>query len=390
MIAAIRLRKTPRCTAVARPLYPKWVMRQPNAADRLHESILRRRSALDTNIIPTFACPQGRGFALIEELAVNMPLASPADRGGTCDHGLLLLDEVQNLFASHSATFAMGQLRSGLHQLKRRLNSFEWGMFKMAWRHHPVARIVHQDPFTSWSYRKVRGYPGDARLLDFIYGAASVANHIAQASVVGREIHAFSTQTAAAVALRERRDILASLVDQVADARQKPISVLSIACSRLREAENSRALAESKIERWLALDQDAKNIAHIRKQFNATAIEPFGGSIPGLLSDQYRLGSFDLIYAGGLYDYLASGIAVRLTDLMFSMLKPGGTLLFANFAKNVPDDGYMETFMDWQLRFRDETELEELWSTLPDCDVAARQTFRGANGNVIYAKVSKN
>jgi SAM-dependent methyltransferase len=321
---------------------------------------------------------------------VNTPLASPADHGGTCDHGLLFLDEVQNLFASHSATFAMGRLGSGLHQLKRRLNSLEWTMFKMAWRHHPIARIVHQDPFTSWSYRKVRGYPGDARLLDFIYGAASVADDVARASVVGREIHAFSTQTAAPAAVRERRDIVASLVDQIADHRRQAISVLSIAGGHLREAEKSRALAEAKIERWVALDQDAKSIAHIRKQFNATAIEPFGGSIPGLLSDQYRLGSFDLVYAAGLYDYLAPGIAARLTELMFSMLKPGGTLLFANFAKDIPDDGYMETFMDWQLRFRGETELEEFWSRLPDCDVAGRQTFRGANGNVIYAKVSKN
>jgi SAM-dependent methyltransferase len=319
-----------------------------------------------------------------------MPLASPADRGGTCDHGLLLLDEVRNLFGSHSATFAMGRLGSGLHQLKRRLNSFEWRMFKMAWRHHPIARIVHQDPFTSWSYRKVRGYPGDARLLDFIYGAASVANDIARASVVGREIHAFSTETAAATAVRERRDILASLVDQIADDRRQTISVLSIGCGHLREAEMSRALAEAKIERWVALDQDTKSIAHIRKRFNATAIEPFGGSIPGLLSDQYRLGSFDLVYAGGLYDYLAPGVAARLTELMFSMLKPGGTLLFANFAKDIPDDGYMETFMDWQLRFRDETEVEQLWSKLPDCDVAARQTFRGANGNLIYARIDKN
>jgi SAM-dependent methyltransferase len=263
-------------------------------------------------------------------------------------------------------------------------------MFKMAWRHHPLARIVHQDPFTSWCYRKVRGYPGDARLLDFAYGAASVANDIARASVVGREIYGCSSQTAAAVAIRERRDILTGLVDQIAEERQQPISVLSIGCGHLREAEKSRALAEAKIERWVALDQDAKSLAHIRKRFSATAVEPFGGSIPGLLSEQYRLGSFDLVYAGGLYDYLTPGVAVRLTELMFSMLRPGGTLLFANFAKDIPDDGYMETFMDWPLRLRDETELEELWSKLPDCDVAARQMFRGENGNLIYAKVSKN
>src|ERR1700761_8233669 len=106
-------------------------MRQPDVADRLGESTCAAEALSTlTSYRRSFACGDA-GFALIGELAVNTPLASPADHGGTCDHGLLFLDEVQNLFASHSATFAMGRLGSGLHQLKRRLDSFEWGVFKM-------------------------------------------------------------------------------------------------------------------------------------------------------------------------------------------------------------------------------------------------------------------
>jgi SAM-dependent methyltransferase len=319
--------------------------------------------------------------------SIALPL--PADRHGTCDQGLALLDEVQEMFSYGSVAAAVNRLVAGLHHLKRKLDLPEWTLFRQAWMHHPITQMVHQDPFTSWSYRKSRGYPGDARLLDFIYGTSDVAEEIAAASTLGRDIYHVTSHAAAPVAVRERRDILARLVDQTAAERAQAISVLSIASGHLREAEKSGAFAAGRVNRWVALDQDAESLAHIRKQFAGTAINPFQGSVRGLLADHYKLGTFNLVYAAGLYDYLAPRVAMRLTELAFAMLKPGGVLLFANFASGIPDDGYMETFMDWHLLFRGENEMEEICSKLPACDIASRQIFRGRNGNVVYAKVTK-
>jgi hypothetical protein len=256
--------------------------------------------------------------------------------------------------------------------------------------HHPVAKLVHQDPFTSWSYRKPRGYPGDARLLDFIYGEANVAPDISSASSLGRQIYSFTSQSAAPMAVRERRSILAELVDRVAQERNRDISVLAIASGHLREAERSRAFSERRIARWVALDQDQKSLEHIGNTFSSTTIQPFHGSVRGILSNQYELGTFDVVYAAGLYDYLSERVAKRLTEIAFKMLNPGGTLLFANFARGIHDDGYMETFMDWQLLYRDENEMADIWSGLSDGDVASRKLFTDTNKNVIYAEIEKN
>src|SRR4051794_29103960 len=91
-----------------------------------------------------------------------------------CDDALSLLDEAHDLFATGSVDSAMSHIVEGLHLAKRLLPSGEWALFRANFMHHPVTRIIHQDPFTAWSYRKPRGYAGDAWLLDFIYQSANV------------------------------------------------------------------------------------------------------------------------------------------------------------------------------------------------------------------------
>lgn len=317
--------------------------------------------------------------------------AASADHGERqcCDDALLLLDEVCDIFADGSFFSGMGRLVEGLHQTKRVLSPHKWGLLKNNWMHHPVARIVHQDPITSWSYRKPRGYPGDASLLDFIYRSGTVQSEVESASDCGRGIYRYTVDSPAAAAVRERRDILTALVDRVSQERNAPSDVFGIACGHLREAETSRAAREGRIARWVALDQDEASVVYVRDTAPAPSIHPLHGSVRGLLGGRYDLGRFDMIYAAGLYDYLVHKVAKRLTEIAFAMLNPGGTLLFANFAKDIRDDGYLETFMDWHLIYRDEAEMDAICSGIPASD-ADRRIFRGENRNIIYATLTKS
>ncbi|WP_407176714.1 class I SAM-dependent methyltransferase [Bradyrhizobium sp. STM 3562] len=303
------------------------------------------------------------------------------------DDALALLDEVSQMFSTQPAADAMSCLVSGLCDLRERLDGHEWRLLRSEWMHHPLARVVHQDPLTSWSYRKPRGYPGDARLLDFIYGETNIAAQVSSATRLGREIYGFTSEMACAAAIRERRGIVAKLVDRVAHERGRQISVLSIGAGHLREAARSRALAEGNVARWMAVDQDKEALAYLARTFSESPIRPVGGSVTSLIAGQHELGSFDVIYAAGVYDHVSERVAKRLTETAFAMLHPGGELLFANFARGIHDAGYMETFMDWRLLFRDEGEIEEIWSDLPGQAIASRRLFRDANRNVIYGLV---
>ena len=63
----------------------------------------------------------------------------------------------------------------------------------------------------------------------------------------------------------------------------------------------------------------------------------------GLLTEfvalDHDLGQFDLIYSAGLYDYLETPVAERLPQVLFDLLNPGGQLLYANFAPDIPAVG---------------------------------------------------
>ncbi len=274
-----------------------------------------------------------------------------------------------------------------MHKLRARLPPALWQALVPLAQRHPVAAIVHEDPFTAWSFDKPRGYSGDARLLDFIYGHESVASLVSEATDRGRAIHAYTAAAPAASAVRERRDLLASRVDALAAERGAETEILTIASGHLREGAMSQALAGGGIRRWVALDQDPLSVGTVARDFAGTVVEAMNGSVKGLLAQRYPLGRFDFAYAAGLYDYLPHSAAVRLTETCLRMLKPGGTFLFANFNHDIVDDGYMETFMNWPLLLRSE---REIWQIAEEAaaQVSGRvetDVFRGVNGNILYA-----
>jgi len=315
-----------------------------------------------------------------------LPFSGHADGA---DDASELFDEVVHQFSLRPVSEAMARLVQGLHGLRRSLGADAWRAVKSDWMQHPLARILHQDPLTSWSYRRPRGYPGDATLLDLIDGEACVAADIAAATELGRAILACTRRSAIAVGLRERRRIVADFVDRVARKATGRISVLSMGAGYLREADCSQAWIDGRVARWVALDHDRFNLARLRGRFVGSAVEVCDGTPGGLVEDGYQLGNFDLISAVGLYDHLDPAFARRLTGAAFRMLKPGGTLLFSNVARGIETDGYMETFMGWPLIDRDEDAMAKIWSDLPTEEIAVRWLFTDANQAMIYALVQR-
>jgi SAM-dependent methyltransferase len=148
-------------------------------------------------------------------------------------------------------------------------------------------------------------------------------------------------------------------------------------------------LREGRIKRWVALDQDPASIQSIRKDYAGTVIEPLDGSVRSLLGANSKLGTFDLVYAAGLYDYLAPNVALKLTQRCLRLLKPNGVFLFANFAQGIGVDGYMETFMNWPLLLRSE---KQIWSIIEGCvdnSIVDANVFFGANHNIVYGVIMK-
>jgi SAM-dependent methyltransferase len=275
-------------------------------------------------------------------------------------------------------------LAGELHQMRRGLAAETWQALVPIIQQHPVSGFFLQDPFTRWSFEKPRGYSGDAQLLDFIYGHASVAAEVDDATPLGRALYDYTSDASSSVAVRERRDLLTAHVDEIAARRGSDTEILTIAAGHLREANNSIALREGLVKRWVALDQDPLSVGTIARDFRGTAVEAIDGSVRGLLGGAYKLGRFDFVYAAGLYDYLSYGVAVKLTRRCLQMLKPNGVFLFANFADEIGVDGYMETFMNWALLLRSEADMWRIINASVDRNAVEAGVHFGANRNIVY------
>jgi SAM-dependent methyltransferase len=221
--------------------------------------------------------------------------------------------------------------------------------------------------------------------LIFIYGKIKLPE---ETSELGRELYGYTSQAPACRSVRARRDLIASMIDETA-ARTAHARILSIACGHLREAQLSRAVADGRVGELIGLDYDPASLALVRKEQPSRKIRTVQGSVNGLLAGSQVFTGCDFVYSTGIYDYLAWPTAAELTGLIFRMLKPGGRFLIANFAPNLRDIGYMETFMDWRLIYRDGAELEEVASGLPPDQIGGMRTFRDAHQNLVFLEVVK-
>lgn len=258
------------------------------------------------------------------------------------------------------------------------------GNWSEAFRNHSIAEIAWQDPFAAWSYAQPRGYPGDARLIDFIYGHPAAASAITAATPLGRDVYTFTYGAETCVAVRERRRLIARVIDATVERVSAP-EVLAVACGHLREVELLRRM--SGIGRFVALDQDGASLAELRSSYPnlGGVLNIVESPVSRLVNRSTAHGRFDLIYAAGLYDYLNERTAKRVTNGLFSALKPGGRLLFANFAAGIQAEGYMDALMNWRLILRDEIDMEGLLDGLSRDEVERARVFRGNNRTVIYA-----
>jgi hypothetical protein len=296
------------------------------------------------------------------------------------------------LEAAHD-DISQGRIAAGLEDLfddlsvRREDDSDAWPEFARACLDHPLRRLVHQDPFTYRAFSKPRGYAGDAVMMDYIYGLGDASSAAHEATPLGRAIFAHMGTRPSACAVRYRRQLLADLID--ATAARGGQTVFALAAGHLREVAMSRAIQTGQITRFIAMDQDTESLAVVARDYAHLGINAVPGSVRHILSGKTQPGSFDFVYAAGLYDYLGAPVATALTGKLFDMTRPGGTLLIPNFKTGARDTGYMESFMDWHLIYRNHDDMRALAASLPADTVAGADVFDDDDDTITFLLVSK-
>ena len=300
-----------------------------------------------------------------------------------------LFDRVQArlLHEPEEVEVAMMELMSGLW-LMRSAPQGAWQDVLAESASHPLAALIHQDPFSWRSFHKPRGYAGDAVLIDYIYSRSCRNAEEGEVSPLGERIFRFNRDTPACAAVRSRRDLVAAVIDEVCTQVDRP-QVLSVACGHLREATLCRSVIANQAGRFIALDQDKLSLETVEQSVSGHGVVTVCSSIKALFRGDVARERFDLIYSTGLYDYLDDRIAQKLTLRLFDMLNPGGRLLIANFLPDIWGAGYMESFMDWKLIYRTPEQLGSLISTIAPSDLEALRLYTEKNQNIVFLDVMR-
>jgi hypothetical protein len=217
-------------------------------------------------------------------------------------------------------------------------NERAWSQFVRLCLDHPLRQLLHQDPFTHRAFSKPRGYAGDAALLDFIYGEEEGWPAPA-ASEMGQSIYASTTCSSACEAVRARRAFIADMIDRLTEEVPHP-HLLSIAAGHLREAELCAAVKRRKLGRYVALDSDQESLAEVQRAYGRFGVESVTASVRQLLT-------------------------------------------------GILDVGYMESFMDWKLLYRDRGAMIQLADDIPQEQIREIRIVAEENQNIIFLLVTK-
>ena len=300
-----------------------------------------------------------------------------------------VLSEVQDSLNCGQIEKGMEALFSGLSKAKENMDATEWKSFARCLRtEHSLRHDIHQDPMTCRAFDKPRGYAGDAVMMDYLYNIHFAEEAADNATDLGRAIYRYIQTRQAGEGVRFRREHLAGLIDEIA-AEKKDASVLAIASGHLRESELSNALANRTLGRFVALDADTESLNEVEMCYGPVGVETIHASVRHLLARKVKLTPFDFVYAAGLYDYLNDAVAQALTQRMFELTAPGGQMLIPNFANDLADIAYMETYMDWDLVYRDEYDMTRLLDKIDPNEIASYDVYRDPAKGVVYLRVWK-
>ncbi|MEK6372589.1 MAG: class I SAM-dependent methyltransferase [Acidobacteriota bacterium] len=220
----------------------------------------------------------------------------------------------------------------------------------------PVRRIHARSDFVRRLQEWPRGYPGDFETVEYLCDGRSRAEQ----GTIEDICETYSLTRSIAQQHRNKVQHQAARIMRTLLASPGTARVFSVACGSCPDFRQIAAHLPSLLgELWLndsdpeALMFSARALAAIHDR---THLRP--GNAIKVVRKTAQLGPiFDLVLAGGLFDYLPEKQAVYLIEHAWSMVKPGGVFFFTNIAKGNPYRPLIEYFGDWFLIERTEEDV---------------------------------
>lgn len=203
-----------------------------------------------------------------------------------------------------------------------------------------------------------RGYPGDWESIDYLLDGINRTPE----EDFGHALEQHALWCAASQQHRNKVAYQTMLFDRLI-SRKPSATVLSIACGGSRDLASLVHRANDFRGTIVLNDADGSAL-----DVSLARLAPFGdrcirvqGSALNVVSQAAHFGPYDLVVAGGLFDYLNDALAIRLLREVYrKCVAADGMLLFTNIAVDNPYRPWMSYMGSWMLLERGEEALVRL------------------------------
>lgn len=254
-----------------------------------------------------------------------------------------------------------------------------------------VGQIMYQAAYAHRAYTKPKGYAGDFEMMNHVYLRETRGD-----TLFGKCLQRYFVDEPAGKAVRNREIYLrAKLQQTVLNApADQTIKILSVASGPAFEIQNlirDPAFVAGNVE-FTLLDQDTDALKHAQRKIieasrshkKAISLKLLNMNIKEVIKNGLPEGDYNLIYSAGLFDYFTDPVAIYAAQQLFKGLKQGGHLIIGNFSMKNPNQFAMGLIMDWNLIYRSEDKMKELFGNIGT--YALEQESQGIN---LFANMRK-
>ncbi len=219
------------------------------------------------------------------------------------------------------------------------------------------------------SYEKPRGYAGDYEMMNQIY-----RNGFEGKDLFGSVLHHYIANENSAESVKYRKPYFYNHYCKLLE-KNKPASVLCLASGPATEFQDVVTKWDQKdlekIEVTL-FDLDREALEYAQTKIFATAtklgknpnVHFINASVKSFLINKVENHneanqSYDLIYSGGLFDYLDNFTSAAIVKKLYTFLKPGGSIVIGNFTKDNKTKAFLHLLTQWSLIHKTDTEMKQ-------------------------------
>jgi len=224
----------------------------------------------------------------------------------------------------------------------------------------PARQVAALSPLVHRLQTWPRGYPGDFETIERICGSQNLATP-------GTLAHALEAWALRCAPVQQHRNKVEYQTRLLARAmtreRETGPKIMSVGCGPCWDIREALTICGTSPQLQVVLndsDQDALDFALAHLALPPHQCMAVCANVLSVVRTHTARQTFDLVLAGGLFDYLDDRQCQFVIRGLYGSLRPGGVFFFTNIGAGNPYRVCMEYLTDWRLIERSEADVRRL------------------------------